>query len=362
MLILASGAVLLTGTAVSAVAANVSRIPTSPVQCSPFGEDAAASSDPDRGTESPAQALAAEESRVGPVSPELLPLLRRMAEDRFRSGKLDEAAALQRRALKIAIGAEGAGAPDAAMAMIALAQTEIVRRDYLDAEPLLIAAHLVFADQRERGQPELAQVLAGLSRVALSRGDDEAAVAFARQAVALAADEPAAEPWRALAAALAMQRHFAEGEQALDRALARDRAAAGPDSLPTARSLSQLGNLYLRQQRFAEALPLIEEAAQIDQQQLAPTHPLIADDLFDLGLVYDGLKRRRDAVTALRAALHRLRCGEARHSVRVAYTDQELARLYREQGDTAAADAASAEARSILNAAEQAERKRERRA
>ena len=92
---------------------------------------------------------------------------------------------------------------------------------------------------------------------------------------------------------LAAEERFEEAERVLAEALAQDRTQHGADGVDTARSLSQLANLHLRQGRAGDALPLLEEAAAIDQGRLGPTHPVIADDLHDLGLAYAALPPRR---------------------------------------------------------------------
>ena len=95
---------------------------------------------------------------------------------------------------------------------------------------------------------------------------------------------PRSDRLRVLGAVLVAEERFDDGERVLRRALALDRA--GGDRLAIARSLAQLAKAYLRQKRFAEALPLIEEATSIDQDRLGAGHPLIAEDFHDLGLIY----------------------------------------------------------------------------
>jgi Tetratricopeptide repeat len=108
-------------------------------------------------------------------------------------------------------------------------------------------------------------------------------------------------------------------------------------------------------------LPLIQQAVAIDQAKLGAAHPLIADDLFDLGLAYDGLKRTAEARRALATALDVLRHGDGRDTPRVAYIDMELARIDRQDGNEADAEAASRDAKRILHKAEEEEHRRERR-
>ena len=298
------------------------------------------------------------ETRRGTANPDLLPALDRLAQARRRDGSLDAAAALRRRALAVTIAVRGAGSRQAATAMTALAMVEIDRRRYLDAEPLLIVADRVLRDLAAAA----GDVAVGLAQIALARGDPTGAEALARRALSAAGSDPRSSPaaLRALGAALSAQRNFGGAEQILVEALRRDTQQGGPDAAGAARTLSQLANLHLRQGRPAEALPLTEQALMIDQRRLGPNHPFIADDLHDLGLAYDALKRRDDARRAFRAAIAVLERGDGRDTPRVAYAEIELGRLYRQQGKTAAADAAQRDARRILTRAEAEERRRER--
>lgn len=309
------------------------------------------------------RALAVGEAKEGRASSYLLPVLEELAQAQLRDGALDEAAALRRRALNIAVVAFGCNSARAGEAMTALALTDIDRRRYLDAEPLLIVAERVLANGGAADLPTMATILSGRARIALARGDSKPAEAWATRALALARRNPhnrSAEPLRTLGAVFTAEERFAEAEPPLAEALAQDRRTHGADGEDTARSLSQLGNLYLRQGKAGDALPLFEEAAAIDQSRLGPTHPFIADDLHDLGLAYDALHRDEEARRAFIAAVDVLERGAGRETPRVAYAELELSRLYREAGEDAASDAAFKDARRILNKAEAEEHKRER--
>jgi tetratricopeptide (TPR) repeat protein len=144
----------------------------------------------------------------------------------------------------------------------------------------------------------------------------------------------------------------------LHRALALDRAVG--DALGSARSLAALGNAYLRQKRFAEALPLLEEAAEIDQDRLGPTHPVIADDLYGIGLADLGSGRAGTARTVLQAAADLLNRGAGRGTPALAYIELELARADRQTGHKEEAQSRFADAQRILNAAADQERERQR--
>lgn len=307
------------------------------------------------------RSIAAAEQDDGADSPQLLPLLARLARAQFAGGDLPGATAADRRSLRIALAAFGAGSPEAVAAMTALAGAQLDQLHYLDAEALLVVANGSAAAMPGADAAARVAIIAGLARVALARGEPDVAQARAQRAVALAAKiapYPTA-PLRVLGAALAAQGKFAEGERVLKEAVARDRAGQRDDA--AARSLSALGNLYLRADRFRDALAPLEQAAAIDQAQLAPDHPFIADDFHDIGVADEGLKRYAAARRILTAALHLLRRAPGKDRIRIALIDIELSHVDRHEGHAAAADAASRRARHILDAAADEERRREAR-
>jgi tetratricopeptide (TPR) repeat protein len=163
---------------------------------------------------------------------------------------------------------------------------------------------------------------------------------------------------RLLGTVLANDGEFATSENTLRRVLALDRSAN--DGLGSARSLAALGNAYLRQKRFAEALPLLEQAAEIDQSRLGPTHPVIADDLYGVGLADLGLGRSAEGRTVLRAAVDLLNRGAGRGTPALAYVELALARADRQAGHNKEAQSRFADAQRILNAAADEDRERER--
>jgi len=308
------------------------------------------------------KSLAIEESRNGAASPHLLPLLDRLAGAQFDDGALGEAAESRRRALKIALRAYGGASSNAANAMTALADVEILRHRYVDAEPLLTAALLTLEARLGSDNAALAGPFAALARVALARGDLPAAEAWATRANTIVGRRPAvaSEPLRVLGAVYAAEDRFDDGAGVLRAAIARDRQFHGAFSLESARTLAQLANLLLRAQRFDEALPLIEQAIAIDQARLGPTHPLIADDFADLGLIYAGLGRDADASNALYFAIDLLERGAGEESARLGYAELQIAPILRRLGKNDDAQVAFKDAKRILDAAANDERQRER--
>ncbi len=309
-----------------------------------------------------AQSLAAAEERLGPSDPKLLPILAALAQLRFEDADLAEATALRRRALKIAIAAYGSWSVPAARAMAALARLYIDLRRYLDAEPLAIAADNALSARLGAEDREMAAVLADRARIALARGKNRRALKWAESAVAIdgkAGGAPSSDRLRVLGAVLAAEGRFADSETVLRRALALDRAAG--DQLATARSLAQLANAYIRQKRFAEALPLIEEATLIDQQRLGATHPLIAEDFHALGLIFLATNRPGDAAMAFRTATGVLGRGAGSSTPTLAYIELDLARAEHLLGHQDKSQSLFKDARRILNTAEDEEHERQRR-
>lgn len=307
------------------------------------------------------RAIFAEESRAGNTSPHLLPLLDQLAGAQFDDGALAEAAESRHRALKIALAAYGHSSPNVANAMIALAEIDIMRLRYFDAEPLLTVAIADIGERLGTKNPALAAPLAALARIAVARGEFDRAEHLAGRAHAVAAHDPgqSAEALRALGAAYAGEKRFPEGEAVLRQAIALDLQVYGETGLETARSLAQLANLLLRAKRFDEALLPAEQALAIDQVRLGSTHPLIADDFCDLGLIYAGLKRYEDASRSLAYAMGLLIKAGARDSSRFAYAELDLAGMLRTLGYDKAADVSFADAKRILDKTEEEDRQRE---
>jgi tetratricopeptide (TPR) repeat protein len=307
--------------------------------------------------------LATEENRSGTASPLLLPLLDRLAGAQFDDGALSEAADSRRRALKIALRAYGGQSINAAHAMIGLADVEVLRHHYVDAEPLLSTALAVQQAHLGADNPALIGPLASLARIALARGDTTEAETWANRANTIAARHPVAaissEPLRVLGAIYATEERFDDGERLLRAAIAIDQHRPA-NSLDVARDLAQLANLLLRAQRDADALPYIEQAIAIDQERLGPTHPLIADDFTDLGLIYAGLGRDDAAADALYFAIELLEQGSNEESTRLGYAELDIAPVLRQLGQTEEADAAFKDAKHILDKAADDEREHER--
>jgi tetratricopeptide (TPR) repeat protein len=301
--------------------------------------------------------------RQGPAAAELLPILASLAQLRFEQAEFAKATELRRRSLKIAIAVYGSASVPAGKALAGLAHLYIEQRRYLDAEPLAIAAANVLRDRLGEFNEALAPILADRARIALATGDGDRARKWVKEAIAIdqrSGGGPHSDRLRVLGGVLAAREKFADSERVLQQALALDRAKG--DELGTARSLAALAGDYLRQKHFAAALPPIEEAALIDQTHLGPTHPLIAEDFHDLGLIYLATNRPGDAAKAWQTAIDLLERGVGRATPTLGYIMLDLARAEHTLGHERKAQSLFTAAHRILNTAEDEERDRQRRA
>ncbi len=77
-----------------------------------------------------------------------------------------------------------------------------------------------------------------------------------------------------------------DARHALERALAIREATLGRDAVPVARTLSNLGYVMLDQHDYASAITTFERADRIVETTLGATHPMRADNLEGLGMAY----------------------------------------------------------------------------
>jgi serine/threonine-protein kinase len=99
------------------------------------------------------------------------------------------------------------------------------------------------------------------------------------------------------------QNRLDDARRLLEQALALREAHTGPDSITTARSLNDLGNLELAAARFAEAEALFKRAMAIFERQSGPNHPDVALSLGRLAVAAKELDRHDESVAALRRSI-----------------------------------------------------------
>src|SRR5205814_615322 len=205
-------------------------------------------------------------SQASDAEPERSSLL---AKERIAGGQVRQFA-LARLVLSLILGA-------------AVCASAVNQPGAAESSELARLAEALAATEAKEGptSPYLLPLIEEIARFRLRQGDLAEAAALRRRALDIAIARFGCD------SASAAEERFAEAAEVWQEALAEDRQHHGSDGADTARSLAQLANAELRSHRFAEALPLMQKAGAIDQERLGPAHPFIADDLFDLGLVYD---------------------------------------------------------------------------
>ncbi len=82
-----------------------------------------------------------------------------------------------------------------------------------------------------------------------------------------------------------------------------EKSALGSENLEAASSLNNRAELYHRQGRYAEAVPLLERALAIWFETLGPEHPKVANSRNSLGHLYRQQAQHAEAERAYRRAL-----------------------------------------------------------
>ena len=67
------------------------------------------------------------------------------------------------------------------------------------------------------------------------------------------------------------------------------RIQSGPDHRDVAKTLNDLGNLYVQAANYSKAKPLLERALSIREKVLGPQHPDTAQTLEDLGVIHENM-------------------------------------------------------------------------
>lgn len=194
----------------------------------------------------------------------------------------------------------------------ARACADLIDRFGLVSESATTLLHRTGAYLRERGHPGEAQRLA------------ERATAMGQ-----AIDHPdVAVSLVSLAATLSSRGQYGPAEQALRRALAATRSVLSPDPARVATCLNNLGDVYRLQRRYAEALPLLQDALLMRIREHGEAHPVAARSHHDLGVLHLDQGWYAEAEPHLRRALEIREAELAPGDPDIARSLDSLARLY----------------------------------
>jgi serine/threonine-protein kinase len=127
-----------------------------------------------------------------------------------------------------------------------------------------------------------------------------------------------------------------------ERALAVRRAILAPDHPDVTESLNNLANVLLALGDPAAARPILEEALALRERVLGGDHPFVAATLCNLGIARARLGDPRAARPLLERSLAILARSLGPDHTDLAFPLEILAQIYRNTGDLAAADRASA--------------------
>lgn len=195
----------------------------------------------------------------------------------YERGELAEADQLATSALAMREGAYGRAHDAVAQSLALLARIQLARADAKTAEASSREALTIW--QRALGDEhpilagpmrDLAEALVAQGRLGEAKPMAEAALALQRRRLRPGHPEIAAT--LAVLGAIAQAASPASAEPLLREALAIQRTALRPEHPHTARVESLLGECLWRQQKLAEALPLLRHAAQTLRSQLGDDH------------------------------------------------------------------------------------------
>ena len=170
----------------------------------------------------------------------------KMAEVQYLAGNYPTAETRAREAATLA--------PDLADGWRILGQLALLRQDYSEAVA-------VFEEAKKRDPKDWRNFL-GLTKAALAKPDPTAAVAAARQMIALAPNEPVAQLYmaRALLVGSPQTAQIAQARKLLSEALRPSPGLIGESRFD---ALFYLGDSFAAQSRWQEALPYFEAAEKI---------------------------------------------------------------------------------------------------
>ncbi len=236
--------------------------------------------------------LAIRTSRLPEDDPAITEALEELADCQRQRDQLDEALRIARRVLARIERQRTATDVDRARALNLLAITLVAADHFDEAVPLHERALALRVAAHGEGHVEVVESLANLGAALYFLGcDEEAAAAFAR-AVGLVdrhgfeRSPNFAYVLNNLGALYVRMGRRAEAERTLERALAVEREVLGPDHYLVAATLQHLGDLAeAAPGGLARAIALHGDALALRERTLGPDHPAVALSLLRLGRV-----------------------------------------------------------------------------
>jgi serine/threonine-protein kinase len=289
------------------------------------------------------------------------PAVRADAHDRlgrtyYDLGLLDEASAQYRLSLALHERLYGADDPRTATVQVFLATARRELSDYRTADSLYAVALATRERVLGADHPQTAVALSEIGTLRYQQGDNAGAAAAYRRMLdieegVLAPDDPGlAISYANLAAALAGLDQTDEAARLLQRAVGIDRARERTPQaeMNLANTLSNLGALYARAERFEDAARVQAEAVALFRRALGDDHPSTAFGLSNYGSTLTSLGRAREAEPLLRESVATYRAALGDENPTVGFPTINLAKALAAQGRTAEALAQARAARVLF--------------
>jgi eukaryotic-like serine/threonine-protein kinase len=255
------------------------------------------------------EALASQEARLGPESPEVALTLKSLGLVKRDFEKYAEAKVLFERALAIQEKRLGADAVPVALTLDCIGQLQSQQG---------MASEALKTYQRELGilekalgtsDPAVARCLSDLGMTNMWLGQYEKAEEAIKRALKI--DEKAsgmdtpmvADDLRHLSALYGQSGRLEEAVTVTERCLHIDEACYGPEGDVVAQDLAVLSEIYRNMGRFEDSLRAAHRALEIDKKHRGPESTLVAQDLEVLSQLYAGAGKYAEAEAALRDAL-----------------------------------------------------------
>jgi len=232
-------------------------------------------------------------------------------------------------------------------------------RDYAAARAALREAVDRSVALGEPADADRADAMTSLSDFLSFRGDQAAALGWAEKSLALnrrlfGDEHPRTqESHRALGVVYLRQDRYADAVAEYESSLRLARRIYGNDHLRTAYLLANLGNVLTQMGQFARAEAVTREALKVFEHRLAPGHPRIAFLTENLAnaIIDQGAARHEEALALYRASLDQVRRYFGPDHAETGYSTANLAGAYRRMGRDADALPLAQEAVRILKAA-----------
>jgi len=217
------------------------------------------------------RALAIDEKLLGPAHPDIAITLNNLALLYLDQARYLEAEVLYQRALTINEKALGPEHPDVGNVLSNLAILYDDQGRHNEAEPLYQRALTIIEKVLGPEHPDMATTLSNLATLYLA------------------------------------QARYTNAEPLYQRALAINEKVLGPQHPEIAITLSNLAALYAAQARYSEAEPLYQRALAIIEKVLGPEQPKLATMLSNLAFLYQDQGRLTNAIESIRrtTSIHR---------------------------------------------------------